>query len=172
MTFERTCDRVFENTMKTKYKNDLDVVNAALELAGLDKIRGFNSVAESYCNIIWREFHATRIRLLCKKNWNFAIREEDLLKETNKNVFVPTYPPIKVLDKSRSIKTIKHGYDAKTNKNLFIVVDENCPDKIHVKYIEDVEGVDNMPPEFLKEFVTELANRFHSIFGTSKRKQQ
>lgn len=151
--------------MKTpKYRNDLDVVNEALTMAGLDKIRGFNQVAESYRNIIWKEFHATRMRLLSSKEWEFAIREEDLLKEPNKNVFKPTYPPVKLLEKSRNIQRLKHGYDVKTNTNIFVVADDNCPEKIHVKYVEDVEGVENMSPEFLQEFTMELANRFHSLF--------
>ena len=152
-----------------KYKSDLDVVNEALAMAGLDKIRGFNSVAESYRNILWKEFNATRMRLLSNKEWDFAIREEDLLKEPNKNFFHPTYPPVKLLEKSKNIQKLKHGYDVKNNKNIFIITDENCPDKIHVKYVEDVEGVENMSPKFLKEFVSELANRFVSVFKQTKK---
>lgn len=146
---------------KKEYKNDLDVVNAALELAKQEKIRDLNTVAESYRDVIWREFHATRMRLLSEREWEFAIREEDLIKKPNKNVFQPTYPPVKLLEKSKNVRNIKHGYDKKTNKNLFIVAGEDCPNKIHVKYVEDVTGVENMPPKFLKEFVKELAGRFH-----------
>ena len=150
-----------------KYKNDLDVVNEALELVGHEKIQGLDTVAGSYRNVILREFHATRMRLLSKKNWEFAIREEDLIKKPKKNVFQPTYPPIKLLDKSKNVQIIKHGYDPKTNKNLFVVADEKCPNKIRVRYIEDVEGVENMSPE---KFVAELANRFRSILKTERKK--
>ena len=153
-----------------KYKNDLDVVNEALELVGHEKIQGLDTVAGSYRNVILREFHATRMRLLSKKNWEFAIREEDLIKKPKKNVFQPTYPPIKLLDKSKNVQIIKHGYDPKTNKNLFVVAGEKCPNKIRVRYIEDVEGVENMSPEFLKKFVAELANRFRSILKTERKK--
>ena len=155
---------------KKKYENHLDIVNAALELVGHEKIQGLNTVAESYRNAIWREFHATRMRLLSKKNWEFAIREEDLVKKPNKNVFQPTYPPVKLLDKSKNVQTIRHGYDPKTNKNLFVVADEKCPDEIRVKYIEDVESVENMSPEFLKEFVAELAKRFRTILKTERKR--
>lgn len=154
---------------KKKYENHLDIVNAALELVGHEKIQGLNTVAESYRNAIWREFHATRMRLLSKKNWEFAIREEDLVKKPNKNVFQPTYPPVKLLDKSENVQTIRHGYDPKTNKNLFVVAGEECPNKIHVKYIEDVACVENMSPEFLKKFVVELAKRFRSVLKTGRK---
>ena len=159
-------------TAKKKYKNDLDIVNEALKLAGHEKIRGLDTIAESYRNVIWREFHAARMRLLSKKNWDFAIREEDLIKKPNKNVFQPTYPPIKLLDKSKNVQMIKHGYDSKTNKNLFVVADEKCPKRIHVKYIEDVENVENMPSEFLKLFVNELTNRFQHILKTDRRRSR
>ena len=159
--------------MKKQAKNsELDIVNKALELSGQEKLRGFNHVAESYRWILCREYTAARMLLLCDKEWDFSIREEDIKKLKDKNAFAFSCPPVKILEKSSSVKKYKHSYDTKKNKHILVVLDDPCPKKIHVKYVEDVVKTEDMPQEFLHELVDSLTKRFRTIFKQRRKEER
>lgn len=157
---------------KQAQKSELDIVNKALELSGQEKLRGFNCVAESYRWILCREYTAARMLLLCDKDWDFSIREEDIPKSKDKNSFTFSYPPVKILEKTTPVKKYKHSYDSKKNKHILIVLDDPCPNKLHVKYVEDVDKIEDMSPEFLQELVDSLTKRFKAIFKKRKRAEK
>ena len=160
----------------------VDIANMALNNLGQTQAIGSfveNSVAASLCN---RFYNSAREDLLKCFPWNFAVKVNDLTEVTDETDDVYSYVYEYPVD---CLRVIRLGIEGDTDEpiaNPYIVrLNNETPalkrilcdlDDARVKYIADIQEVDDMPSEFRTALSWELSSRIAAGLASSTQMMQ